>query len=273
MESSEIEINDLPWGMLLQIFDFLPYLAERKVLALVCHQWNAAAFDRKYLRRINFSLELNKLSLAKLQTIKRPYRNMLLKYHRPLILNDAEVEEVLTEIEKLGSSLEQLQCKLDMLPATLVFRFVSKFPNLKELYLGFITGAPSQPLPILEKLTVLQFYLDCIPAVDVVRLAPHLRKLRAGGQLQDLPSTLVHLELKGMCNTNLFREYSNVTQLTSVVLYNRAYGNMIQQESLEQLCRCCPLLSKLWIDATLTTSLQCLVSLKNLKVFHLELNV
>ncbi|XP_053681864.1 uncharacterized protein LOC128732605 [Sabethes cyaneus] len=105
--------------------------------------------------------------------------------------------------------------------------------------------------------------------INIIHLAPNLRRLYVKHICRDLPmvipklTKLEHLQADFLVGyIDLFQKCTEVTKLTSVDL---CLGH-IDEKNLKQLCKFCPLLTKLRINVDSSTSLRCLASLIHLKV-------
>ncbi|XP_053695097.1 uncharacterized protein LOC128742683 [Sabethes cyaneus] len=272
MPSANLHINDLPGEVLQRIFYFVP----RTSLTMVCRRWNQLAFDPVILSHLRVKFVLNETDPQKRVTkFTRPYSALAVTCHYPAAFNEKEIEQILATVEILGPSLRQFSCAGWISPARLVFALLSKFPHLERIRLGpSVEVVPNDQIPVLKNLTELELTGQLF--FDVSLLAPNLRRLRANGSQYNLPqliqtTSMQHLHLTlARCSKPMriptMRWMTSVTSITAVVLF----GRRIRQGSLEQLCKWCPMLTKLRYNAARTSSLRCLASLKHLKTLGLE---
>ncbi|XP_053695076.1 uncharacterized protein LOC128742669 [Sabethes cyaneus] len=270
MDSRELHINDLPSEMLLHIFAFLPHLKDRNPLSLVCRRWNDLAFNYNYLSHIRLKLLLDEDNVEKLHKISRYYRSVSLHVQLSASLDDEQIERILTRFEKPSTSLEELVCiDSSASPDFLALKLLAICPSVRKFQLDSDWNIPDAELPVLENLD--ELIVTGITRVNINRLAPNLRRLETWSELDTLLMVIQKLPLEhlrvdfAVIYVDIFQNCTEVTKLTSVDLF----FSPIDQKGLEQLCKFCPLLSKLRLTVTKIASLRCLASLTHLKVLSL----
>ncbi|XP_053693543.1 uncharacterized protein LOC128741594 [Sabethes cyaneus] len=270
MNSDKLHINDLPDEVLRHIFAFRPQLESRKPLSLVCRRWNDVAFDYSYLGHIKLNWMLGMDSVKKQHKILRCYRIVHLRCMLHGILDEADAEEIVALFENPSSTLQEFVYN-EASRGSLALKLLFKCPHVKKVYLPAVEDVPDDKLPVLNELE--ELVIPSMSKFNIIHLAPNLRKLEARNDLYDLPMAIQKLPLEHLqvnltfFSADLFQKSSNTTKLTTVELL----GGYIDQKSLEQLCRVCPLLTKLRVCVrSKSTSLQCLASLTYLKVVGLH---
>lgn len=111
--SAALNINDLPFEILCDLFDYLP-LTDIKTASLVCHRWHQIIFSELYIKRFKLMISLNetlpqlKQMAQTLEKSDREYYSIFLKANLGLPLTMARLKIVQFVVQQICQNAESL---------------------------------------------------------------------------------------------------------------------------------------------------------------------
>ncbi|XP_058450703.1 uncharacterized protein LOC131430071 [Malaya genurostris] len=111
--SPPLGINDMPFEILCDVFDYLP-LMDIKTAALVCRRWNQIIFSELYIKRFKMVVSLNESLLRLKQMVQileksdRDYYSIILKVNLGSPLTEARLKIVKYVVRLISEYAESL---------------------------------------------------------------------------------------------------------------------------------------------------------------------
>ncbi|EAT43573.1 AAEL005005-PA [Aedes aegypti] len=198
-------INNLPDGLLLEIFTYLP-LIDRKTASQVCRLWDQEAFSARLMTSVRLRISCTMLnskarSLELLRNSSRPYRNIMITLCGSGACNDIQYEFIVTVLDLFGKSIESFTM-IRGCSAAQFKDFVVRMPGLKHVT-AYVTEPDKRPVeslvfPVLGKLREVDLEInndDVLESgqLDVLGMAPNVTQLGITFDKCDEPVQVIDL--------------------------------------------------------------------------------